>query len=77
MDFTYFIKNGVILKVKIYKVLTTYNNMVCKIKKAWVEIEKEHTTSNKKAEQIVKEHIKEHGCNYYPALIKMEKKVTK
>ena len=49
--------------------------MKCNIKKTWVEIEKEHTKSNKKAEEIVEEHIKEYGCDYYPELIKLTKKL--
>lgn len=49
--------------------------MKCKIKKQWIEIEKEHTNSKKEAEKIVKEHLKEWGCNYYPELIKMEKRL--
>jgi hypothetical protein len=40
-------------------------------------MEKEHTNSDKKAEKIVEEHIKAHGCDYYPALIKMEKKLRR
>jgi hypothetical protein len=51
--------------------------MTCKIKKEWVELEKEHTNSNKKAEKIVNDHLKEFGCDYYPALIKMEKKLKR
>jgi hypothetical protein len=38
-------------------------------------IEMEHTKSRKEAERIVKEHIKEHGCNYYPELIKLERRL--
>lgn len=49
--------------------------MTCKIKKEWVNIEKEHTKSNKKAEKIVNDHINEFGCRYYPELIKMEKRL--
>ena len=51
--------------------------MKCKIKDAWIEIEKEHTKSDKKAEKIVQDHIREHGCNYYPELIKLEKRLNK
>ena len=49
--------------------------MICKIKKSWVNIEKEHTNSNKVAKKIVKDHLREFGCNYYPSLIKMERKL--
>jgi hypothetical protein len=50
--------------------------MKCKIKKSWVDIELEHTKSRKVARKIVKDHLKEMGCNYYPELIKMEKKLN-
>ena len=51
--------------------------MACKIKKEWIELEKEHTSSNKEATKIVNDHLKEFGCGYYPALIRMEKKLKK
>jgi len=51
--------------------------MGCKIKKSWIDIELEHTTSRSKSRKIVKDHMKEFGCAYYPALIKMETKLTK
>jgi len=51
--------------------------MNCKVKKAWIEIEKEHTTSDKLAKKIACDHFKEFGSAYYPALIKMEKKLSK
>jgi hypothetical protein len=51
--------------------------MACKILKKWVEIEKEHTNSNASAKRIVKEHIAEWGCSYYPELIKMERRLKK
>lgn len=51
--------------------------MACKIKKAWVNIELEHTNSRKMARKIAGDHLKEFGCAYYPALIKMEKSLTK
>ena len=44
----------------------------CKLKKAWIEIEKEHTSSEKVARKIACDHYKEFGAKYYPALIKME-----
>lgn len=52
---------------------------LCLGKKAWIEIEKEHTNSNsnKQAEKIVKDHLREFGCDYYPELIKMEKNLSK
>lgn len=49
--------------------------MKCKIKQAWIEIEKEHTSSEREAKKIVQDHIREHGCAYYPELIKLEKKL--
>ena len=49
--------------------------MACKIKKSWVDIELEHTSSRRKARKIVKDHLAEMGCDYYPELIKMEKKI--
>lgn len=51
--------------------------MDCRIKKSWIQIEKEHTSSDNAAKRIVMQHIKEHGCGYYPALIKMERKLKK
>ena len=51
--------------------------MGCKILKKWIEIEKEHTSSEKRARKIVQEHLKEWGCNYYPELIKMERRLAK
>lgn len=49
--------------------------MGCKIKKEWIKIEMEHTKSMKEAEKIVRDHLREHGCDYYPQLIKLEKKL--
>lgn len=49
--------------------------MNCHIKKSWIELEKEHTKSTKEATKIVKDHLREFGCRYYPELIKMEKKL--
>jgi hypothetical protein len=51
--------------------------MKCKIHKNWITLEKEHTKSSKMAKKIVNDHLKEFGCRYYPALIKMEKKLMK
>ena len=51
--------------------------MGCKISKKWIDMEKEHTSSDSVAKRIVKEHIKEWGCGYYPALIKLERKLKK
>jgi len=51
--------------------------MNCKIKKKWVNLEMEHTKSRKMAKKIVGDHIKEYGCEYYPALIKMKSNLTK
>lgn len=41
------------------------------------KIEREHTKSNKKARKIALDHFKEFGNAYYPALIKMEKRLKK
>ena len=43
--------------------------------KAWSKIEMEHTKSPLRAKGIMWDHIKEHGMGYYPALIKMERKL--
>lgn len=51
--------------------------MVCKPKKSWINIELEHTKSRRLAKKIAGDHIKEFGCAYYPALMKMEKSLTK
>lgn len=51
--------------------------MSCKIKKEWIKLEHEHTSSDKVAKRIAQEHIKEFGCGYYPALIKMEKSLKR
>lgn len=51
--------------------------MICKIKKSWIKLEKEHTTSDKIVKKIVGDHLREFGCGYYPALIKMERRLKK
>ena len=51
--------------------------MECKLKKKWIEIEMEHTKNPAIARKIAKDHILEYGCDYYPALLKMEKKLSK
>lgn len=51
--------------------------MVCKLKKKWIEIEMEHTSSRAVAKKIASDHLKEFGCRYYPALIKMERRLKK
>ena len=51
--------------------------MKCKIKQSWIDLEMEHTSSKKKARGIVGDHLREFGCGYYPALIKMEKGLKK
>jgi len=51
--------------------------MNCKIKKKWIDIEMEHTKSRRMARKIVGDHLAEMGCGYYPALIKMEKRLMK
>lgn len=47
----------------------------CKINKSWIEDEMIHTKNRWYAEKIVKDHIKEYGCGYYPALKKIERKL--
>ena len=50
----------------------------CKIKEAWIRMEsEEHHKTKKEGKRIVKQHIKELGCGYYPALIKMENKLKR
>ena len=49
--------------------------MKCKLDKTWINLEMEHTKNRNVAKKIVKDHIKEFGCSYYPELIKMEKKL--
>lgn len=51
--------------------------MKCNIKKSWIDLELEHTKDRKFAKKIAKDHIKEFGCNYYPELIKIEKKLKR
>jgi hypothetical protein len=51
--------------------------MVCKIKKSWIDIEMEHTDNRIEAKRIACDHIKEFGEDYYPELIKMERKLKK
>ena len=51
--------------------------MVCKLKKSWIKIEMEHTSNPAIARRIAQDHIDELGCGYYPALKKMEKKLSK
>lgn len=47
----------------------------CKIKREWVRLESEHTDNPLFAKKIVNDHLREYGCRYYPALIRMEKKL--
>jgi hypothetical protein len=50
----------------------------CKIKEAWIRMESgEHHKSRKEGKKIVRQHIKELGCGYYPELIKMENKLKR
>ena len=49
--------------------------MACKIKKEWIDMELEHTSDRKVARKIAKDHLREFGCDYYPELIKLEKKL--
>ena len=51
--------------------------MKCKIKKQWLDMEKEHTNNVSEQKKIARDHIKEFGCSYYPELKKLEKKLKK
>ena len=51
--------------------------MKCKLKKAWIDIELEHTKDRNIARKIACDHYREFGKRYYPALIKMEKRLSK
>jgi len=51
--------------------------MSCHIKEIWIELEKEHTKDREIAKKIVNDHLREFGCDYYPALIRMEKGLKK
>ena len=48
-----------------------------KINKKWIKLEMEHTKNPDIAKKIVKDHLREFGKEYYPALIKMEKRLKK
>lgn len=43
----------------------------------WRKMEAEHTKNRQRQQEIVMQHIKEHGIHYYPALKKMEKGLKK
>ena len=43
----------------------------------WRKLESEHTKSTQGQERIVCQHVQEHGIAYYPALIKMERRLPK
>lgn len=57
--------------------------MSCKLKKNWIDIEMEHAHNFPKnlqksiAKKIACDHVNELGEGYYPALIKMEKKLAR
>jgi hypothetical protein len=51
--------------------------LVCKVKRAWIEVEKEHTNKEWLAKKIAQDHVNEFGCKYYPALKRMEKRLKK
>ena len=57
--------------------------MTCKIKKEWINAEMEHAHLFPKnlqksiAKKIAQDHVNEIGCGYYPALFKMEKRLSK
>jgi len=43
----------------------------------WRKMEAEHTKNRAAQEKIVRQHIEEHGLQYYPALRRMENKLDK
>ena len=45
--------------------------------KKWRAMEAEHTKNAMQQAKIVREHVREHGIGYYPALKKMEDKLPK
>ena len=51
--------------------------MNCKIKNEWLKMESEHTSSKAEQLKIVRDHIREYGCDYYPTLKKLENKLKK
>ncbi len=58
--------------------------MNCKIKKSWIDAElEEHGHLFKKdnrlkmAKKIAKDHVSELGCDYYPELFKLEKRLKR
>ena len=60
------------------------NKKKCKLKKSWVkaELDEHGHLFNKKirkemAKKIAKDHVNELGCDYYPKLFKMEKKLRR
>ena len=50
--------------------------MKCKLKKSWIDIEMEHTKNRNIAKKIACDHVKEFK-GYYPALIKMERRLRR
>ncbi len=51
--------------------------MGCKIKKEWLKMESEHTKDISEQRKIVKDHLKEFGCDYYPELKKLERRIKR
>lgn len=55
----------------------------CKLKRQWINIEMEHAHNfpknmqRKIAEEIACDHVKELGPEYYPNLIRMEKRLKR
>ena len=43
----------------------------------WRRMEADHTKNRAAQEKIVRQHIAEHGIQYYPALKQMENKLDK
>lgn len=43
----------------------------------WVDVEMEHTKSRRFARKIAQDHVNEFGCKYYPALLKMERRLRR
>lgn len=51
--------------------------MKCKINPSWIKLEMEHTNNKEYAKKIVNDHIGEFGCEYYPNLIRLERKLSR
>lgn len=58
-------------------------NTKCNLKKSWINVELEHAhlfpkgKRKEMAKKIACDHVNEMGKGYYPALLKMENKLSK